>query len=100
MGENSVDVSNQLEHAELSYITNSDCISQYGFSDSNITDNMICASNYGVGSCEGDDGGPLYDSENNVLVGVISDRNNCGTWTYPGVYSRISSQVSKTYAIR
>ena len=37
-------------------------------------------------------GGPLYDKERNVLVGVVSGGVKCGE--APGVYARIADQVS------
>ena len=43
-------------------------------------------------ACNGDSGGPLYDSDNNVLVGVASWGTGCGLDEYPGVYARISAQ--------
>ena len=46
-----------------------------------------------VGSCLGDGGGPLYDSDNNLLVGVVSWGYGCTDASFPSVYSRISNQV-------
>ena len=37
--------------------------------------------------------GPLYDTENDVVVGVVSFGIGCADPNYPGVYARISSQV-------
>ena len=46
---------------------------------------------------QGDSGGPLIDKLNNVLVGVVSWGDGCAVKGYPGVYSRISAQVSVSY---
>lgn len=85
-----------LQHVELKYISNTSCKNDYGYSSSDITSNMMCAADFENGSaqdaCSGDSGGPLYDSENNVLVGVVSWGYKCAEPDYPGVYSRISSQ--------
>lgn len=39
-------------------------------------------------------GGPLYDSDNNLLVGAVSWGYECAMNGYPGVYSRVSSQAT------
>jgi hypothetical protein len=41
----------------------------------------------------GDSGGPLYDANEGVVVGIVSFGIGCAEQGYPGVYSRISSQV-------
>ncbi len=53
-------------------MTNSDCTTVYNYSSSNIKDSMLCARDVGKDACQGDGGGPLYDSVNNKLLGVIS----------------------------
>lgn len=82
----------RLYHVEVSYVTQQKCKNQYGASD--ITANMMCASDPGEDSCHGDSGGPLYDKTNNAVVGVVSWGYGCADPTAAGVYSRISSQVS------
>jgi trypsin len=68
-------------------------MSEYGYDNGEITNNMMCARDTDKDSCQGDSGGPLYDSENNVLVGVVSFGIGCADSNYPGVYARVSSQV-------
>ena len=41
-----------------------------------------------------DIGGPLYDKENDVLVGIVSWGYGCADDFFPGVYSRVADQVS------
>lgn len=55
---------------------------------------MMCARNLDGTPCNSyHSGGPLYDSEHNVLVGILSRRKNCNDASIvPLVYSRISSQ--------
>ncbi len=62
---------------------------------------MMCTSglNYD-GTCKGDSGGPLFDKDNDVVVGVVSwTQGGCfdGSNQYPGVYARVGTLVSKKY---
>lgn len=54
---------------------------------------MICANESFKGSCYGDSGGPLYDSINNVVVGVMSFGFGECDLPLPSVFARISDQV-------
>jgi len=84
-------VTNKLMHVNVNYVKQSTCNSNYG---GDITDDMMCAADTNQDSCQGDSGGPLYDSDNEVLVGVVSWGIGCALAQYPGVYSRISNQIS------
>eukprot|EP00584_Thalassiosira_punctigera_P001900 CAMPEP_0172545162 /NCGR_PEP_ID=MMETSP1067-20121228/15152_1 /TAXON_ID=265564 ORGANISM="Thalassiosira punctigera, Strain Tpunct2005C2" /NCGR_SAMPLE_ID=MMETSP1067 /ASSEMBLY_ACC=CAM_ASM_000444 /LENGTH=162 /DNA_ID=CAMNT_0013331851 /DNA_START=61 /DNA_END=546 /DNA_ORIENTATION=+ len=59
-----------------------------------ITNNMICAQDYGEDSCQGDSGGPLVvrRRSRDVQVGIVSWGIGCADEDFPGVYARISSQ--------
>ena len=87
-----------LKHVEVKYVSNSDCTSNYGYSSSYITKNMMCARDDGQDSCQGDSGGPLYDSVNDVLVGVVSWGFGCALPNFPGVYARVSAQVRNIFS--
>ena len=57
-----------LQEVEITFDSNCD-----GNTPEFITENMICAGAFDDGdSCQNDSGGPLYDMENEVLVGVTS----------------------------
>ena len=58
-----------------------------------ITLTFFLTMTYGNQS-NGDSGGPLYDDDNNVLVGVISWGYECASPSYPGVYTQVSTVVS------
>lgn len=64
------------------------------YSNSSITNNMVCAgdSNGGEDSCQGDSGGPLIMTNSDgeyELIGIVSWGYGCAEAGYPGVYSRI-----------
>ena len=64
------------------------------YSNSDITNNMVCAgdSNGGEDSCQGDSGGPLIMTNSDgeyELIGIVSWGYGCAEAQYPGVYSRI-----------
>ena len=38
-------------------------------------------------------GGPLFDKDNDALVGIVSWGIGCANEKYPGVYAQVSSEV-------
>ncbi len=85
-----------LMHVNVNYVKQSTCNSNY---NGDITDEMMCAADFNQDSCQGDSGGPLYDSDNNAIVGVVSWGQGCADANFPGVYARISNQVSTILSI-
>lgn len=82
--------SNQLMETSLNYVTQTECRRDYTCQDcDDITSSMMCAYADGTDACFGDSGGPLYDEEANVVVGIVSWGYGCAQ-KFPGVYSRIS----------
>lgn len=88
-------VSSKLMHVNVNYVKQADCNSAYS---GDIQDNMICAADDNQDSCQGDSGGPLYDSDSNALVGVVSWGIGCALPQYPGVYARVSKEVSNRFS--
>eukprot|EP00548_Thalassiothrix_antarctica_P018334 CAMPEP_0194194308 /NCGR_PEP_ID=MMETSP0154-20130528/75515_1 /TAXON_ID=1049557 /ORGANISM="Thalassiothrix antarctica, Strain L6-D1" /LENGTH=456 /DNA_ID=CAMNT_0038918729 /DNA_START=70 /DNA_END=1436 /DNA_ORIENTATION=+ len=84
-------VTSKLMRVNVNYVKDSTCNENY---NGGIFENMMCAADTNEDSCQGDSGGPLYDSDNDVLVGVVSWGIGCAQAGYPGVYSRISNQIS------
>ncbi|XP_026732818.1 trypsin, alkaline C-like [Trichoplusia ni] len=92
----------QLQHVTINVINQKVCAERYaelktqpGFQNwPDVTEDMLCAGILDVGgkdACQGDSGGPL--AHNGVLVGVVSWGFQCAHATYPGVNSRVSSNV-------
>ena len=116
-GENS----NVLQEVEVKVISDESCKNDYKYRKSAITDQMVCANKEGGGqdSCQNDSGilafaiiyplisspigGPLVSAgsgdgftpgQNYELVGVVSWGQGCARADYPGVYARVSKQLT------
>jgi len=86
-----------LQDVTVKTMSNSQCTgSSTAYSSSDITSNMICAASPGKDSCQGDSGGPLITRDGNhyVLIGVVSWGFGCAQADAPGVYARVTSQLS------
>ena len=57
-----------------------------------IADTMVCAGEEGKGTCGGDFGGPMVDSEG-LLVGIATWRIGCAREDYPGVFTEVSAYI-------
>jgi len=96
--------SKTLLEVDVGVISNNQCSNDYGYSSSWITDTMLCAVVPGGGkdACQGDSGGPLVATsgdgvtpgQNYDLIGVVSWGIGCASADYPGVYARVTNQLS------
>jgi len=93
--------STTLKEVDVGVITNQQCGNNYGYSSSWITDSMLCAVVPGGGkdACQGDSGGPLVANQQNYgqnyeLIGVVSWGIGCADANHPGVYARVTNQLS------
>jgi len=85
-----------LLHVESKYVSLADCKKAFEGEDwIDIESSMICGQNDDVSkqACFGDSGGPLYDSVNKTLVGVVSTGND-SCFGLPVIYTRLASYVS------
>ncbi|KAL0850915.1 hypothetical protein ABMA28_006824 [Loxostege sticticalis] len=83
-------LSEQLRSVQIWTINQALCRQRYAAIGRVVTDNMICTGWLNVGGrdqCVGDEGGPLM--HNNIVVGVTSWRQVCGSQQYPGVNTRV-----------
>lgn len=74
---------NNLQEVGVKYVSNSKCIEKQGWT---IRDAHLCAGENSEGACVGDSGGPLWDADKNIVVGVTSYSNTCDPRLrdYPG----------------
>lgn len=88
---------NVLQDVEVSYISNNQCRSTYGFSS--VSESMLCCREAGQGACQGDSGGPLIiagsggDGSDDVQVGIVSWGYDCALANYPGKTLLLSEWV-------
>lgn len=86
--DNSGSLSSYLRIGETTVMTNSDCARYFG---SYITDKHMCGDgSRGVGSCNGDSGGPntIVHDGHTVQVGIVSFGSGAGCQKgYPSVYT-------------
>lgn len=85
------DLPPSLYYAELPAVPNSDCNAKYW--GGLVKDNEICAGGPGLGVCNGDSGGPLWDPSSRTLIGVTSWGERICAQQRPGVFARVSSHA-------
>jgi len=90
-----------LQEAEVTVIGNSQCMSDYEYSQGEITDSMLCAQGRTANgditdACQGDSGGPLVCEEDGswVIHGATSWGYGCAGATYPGVWARVYHELT------
>merc|ERR1719341_3181170 len=86
-----------LHEVTINTMSNAQCTgSSTSYSSNDITSRMICASASGKDACQGDSGGPLVTqtSGSYTLIGVVSWGFGCADARAPGVYARVTSQLS------
>jgi len=95
-----------LQEAQVTVISNSECMSDYGYSKGEITDKMICAQGRNANgditdACQGDSGGPLVCKEGGswVIHGATSWGEGCGRATHPGVWARVYAELDWINAV-
>lgn len=83
--------SEQLRRVEIQIINHSICASRYiTHTGITVTNDMFCSGWLDQGwrdTCRGDEGGPLY--HNNVVYGLFSFNNGCGSAFFPSVNTRV-----------
>ncbi|GJQ80527.1 hypothetical protein Trydic_g12418 [Trypoxylus dichotomus] len=84
---------NNLQHLATQTITHAACVSSWG---SLVSQLQICAViGAGQGACNGDSGGPLFQTSNRAQLGIASFIRAGGcAQGFPDVYVRVSSYIS------
>merc|ERR1712002_1204490 len=89
---------NVLHEVTVNTMSNSQCRgSSTDYSSSDITDRMLRAGAGGKDACQGDSGGPLVTKESTnfyTVIGVVSWGFGCADARAPGVYARVTNQLS------
>ncbi|KRT85575.1 Trypsin, partial [Oryctes borbonicus] len=86
-------IPNNLQQLNTQTLTHAQCQQSWGGSVSTL---QICAFiGSGRGACNGDSGGPLYQSSNRAQLGVVSFGRAGGCAIgWPDVYARVSSYIN------
>ncbi|MEQ2304509.1 hypothetical protein AMECASPLE_027766, partial [Ameca splendens] len=86
-------VSNLLEVAQVSIISQKECKSKWKYLRHNLPNNVTCALGHKTktGFCKGDSGGPLVCGK--MATGIVSFSKDCDP-NVPNVYTDISKYVS------
>jgi len=91
-------VPNVLHEVAVSTMSNTKCRGgSTDYNSADITSRMICAGAGGKDACQGDSGGPLVTKESGgyyTVIGVVSWGFGCADARAPGVYSRVTNQLS------
>jgi len=92
-------LSDTLLEVTVPTMVNSKCQTNYAqYGSATITDDMICAGldEGGKDSCQGDSGGPMIAKDSSFYrqIGVVSWGYGCAYAGLPGVYARVTSQLS------
>ena len=85
----------------MGVLSNQDCIKNTDYTSEEIDGTMLCAAGPGGGkdACKEESGGPLVimtgtgEEERMELVGATSWGRGCGKPEFPGVYSRVTTNL-------
>jgi secreted trypsin-like serine protease len=88
------------QEGAVNIISNKACTSTFGYSASQITEQMLCAQGTTangdiVDACQGDSGGPLVCETGGVwtVYGATSWGRGCAGARYPGIWARVHEQL-------
>jgi len=91
---------NVLQQAEVTTMSNEQCVSNYSYTRSQIGSSMLCAqgrseSGHIIDGCQGDSGGPLVCESNGqfTLFGATSWGFGCAKYNFPGVWARVTPSL-------
>jgi len=89
-----------LQEAEVSIVSNYDCVNKFNYRSNEITDAMICAQGRSengdiTDACQGDSGGPLVcESQGRwTIYGATSWGYGCAGASHPGVWARVHKHL-------
>jgi len=90
-----------LQEAQVTIISDHDCVTNFGYTRDQIDDTMICAQGRlpdgsVVDACQGDSGGPLVCESNGrwTVHGATSWGFGCAGEAFPGVWARVYKELA------
>ncbi|XP_023318635.1 LOW QUALITY PROTEIN: trypsin-like [Trichogramma pretiosum] len=84
--------SQQLLKATVYASDHESCRQIYLQTNDTVTGNMFCAWALAKDACQGDSGGPAV--VNGKLAGIVSFGDDCGSATFPGVYTEVHNYLA------
>jgi len=95
-----------LQEAEVTLISNEDCVTKFGYGRSQIDEGMLCAQGKTIDgkvsdACQGDSGGPLVCESAGrwTVYGATSWGRGCADERYPGVWARVTQELDWVHDI-
>jgi len=89
-----------LQEAQVSIVSNSDCVNKFGYSPRQIDTSMMCAQGRTsdgrvTDACQGDSGGPLVCESSGkwTVYGATSWGRGCAGENYPGIWARVHEEL-------
>lgn len=91
-----ITIPDELQHAEVKYRNQNQCFEAWWNLYPNLAqldNSKMCAGSLEKSACLFDTGGPLYDAENGVIVGIASWEESKCSFKFGSVFTRMSTNV-------
>ncbi|KAI1966804.1 hypothetical protein LOZ58_000293 [Ophidiomyces ophidiicola] len=82
-----------LLKADIPVISRKKCNDYWSEIDRKILFSQMCAGTKKAAGCNGDSGGPLFDSITGQVIGIVSQAQRCSETGWPTVFASVSAYV-------